>query len=141
MRRRAVAVSTALATVAALAGAGPAHASFPGANGPIAYVNSGQIFLLDPTISPPVTQQITKAGSFQSVNFDATGRKLVADTNAAGLDGVVFLEPKPESTITRWREATQPTVPRRLTQPGPGSPSATAATSSSRTSMEAVAPT
>lgn len=103
MRRRAVAVAiSALTLTGALAGAGTAQASFPGTNGVIAYIDfpSTQIFLLDPSISPPVTQQITKAGQFFGVNFDATGRHLVAETNAPGLDGVVFLDPKSEATIT-----------------------------------------
>jgi len=102
MRRTTVAVAAvALTSIGALAAAGAAQATFPGANGPIAYVASGQVFLVDPTISPPVTQQITTAGAFQSVNFDATGTHLVAETNAAALDGIVFLDPKPGSTVTR----------------------------------------
>jgi dipeptidyl aminopeptidase/acylaminoacyl peptidase len=90
------------ALAGALGLAGPAQASFPGTNGLVAYASfpSQQIFLLDPTLSPPVTQQITTAGSFFAVNFDATGRHLVAETNAAGIDGVVFLDPKSESPIT-----------------------------------------
>jgi Tol biopolymer transport system component len=102
MTRRAVVVgAVALTSIGALAGAGAAHATFPGTNGPIVYLASGgQLFMVDPTISPPVTQQITTAGAFQSANFDATGTHLVAETNAAWLDGIVFLDPKPGSTVT-----------------------------------------
>src|SRR5688500_7993165 len=104
MRRRTVAVAiSALTLTGALGAAGPAQASFPGTNGLIAYIdigNNSQISVLDPAISPPVTQQITKAGQFASVNWDAAGTRLVAEANAVDLDGIVFLEPKAESTIT-----------------------------------------
>ncbi|MDX6582141.1 MAG: hypothetical protein QOI10_1325 [Solirubrobacterales bacterium] len=106
MRRRTVAtVTLALTLTGALAAAGPAQATFPGTNGIIAYIGtspsaSSEVFTLDPKLSPPVTQQITTQGSFVSVNFDSTGLRLVAETNAAGLDGIVFLDPKPGTAVT-----------------------------------------
>jgi hypothetical protein len=100
MRRRTVAVVATALTLGVLVGAGPAQASFPGTNGLIAYVAGGNIFLVDPTLSPPVTQQITTIGGFNSVNFDATGKRLVADNSNAGIAGINFLEPRSETPIT-----------------------------------------
>jgi hypothetical protein len=100
MRRRKVAVVATALTFGALAGAGPAQASFPGTNGLIAYTSGGNIFLVDPTLSPPVTQQITTIGGFNSINWDATGKRLVADNDNPGMEGVNFLEPRPETPIT-----------------------------------------
>jgi hypothetical protein len=103
MRRGTVAVATVfLSTVGVFGAAGPAQAAFPGTNGPIAYVDgTGRVGLVDPTISPPVTQQITTTISgFNSVNFDATGTRLVGDTDFAAVDGIVFLEPRAETPVT-----------------------------------------
>src|SRR3954470_2771201 len=100
MRRRAVAVAATALTFGVLAGAGPAQAFFPGTNGLIAYTVGGNIFLVDPTLSPPVTQQITTVGGFNSVNWDATGKRLVAHSSNAGNQGINFLEPRSETPIT-----------------------------------------
>jgi dipeptidyl aminopeptidase/acylaminoacyl peptidase len=101
MTRRTVTVAiSALTVTAALAAAGPAQASFPGTNGLIAYTSGGNVFLVDPTLSPPVTQQITTIGGFTSVNWDATGKRLVADNTNPGIAGINFLEPRSETPVT-----------------------------------------
>ncbi len=105
MRRRAVAAATvATALTGALVAAGPAHATFPGTDGLIAYQGfagpTSQVFTVDPANSPPVTQQITTTGGFQAVNYDASGKVLVADAAPPGPNGIVFLSPQPGTTIT-----------------------------------------
>src|SRR5215213_9313271 len=94
-RSKVVAATVSLMSVAALAGAGAAHAAFPGTNGLIAYPSGGALFTVDPAIFPPVTQRLTKAGVFNAVNFSADGKMLAASETA----GIVFLEPKPGATI------------------------------------------
>jgi PKD repeat protein len=86
-----------IALAVALAQIGPpASATFPGSNGLIAYIGTGNnIFLIDP--ANPVPQQITTGGGFFSVNFNASATRLVA----ANASGIVFLDPTPGATVTQ----------------------------------------
>ncbi len=73
----------------------PSRAGFPGVSGLIAYVNAaGDVFVVNP--SNPVPVQITNAGGFATVAYNAAGNKLAA----AGAAGLVLLDPVPGSTLT-----------------------------------------
>src|SRR5690349_2703167 len=96
-RGRIAAAVVGLGILAALLQVGsPAQASFPGTDGNIAYINAGNIFLINPDAAP-IPQQITTGGGFTRVNYNATANRLVAK-NASG---IVFLDPTPGSTITQ----------------------------------------
>jgi WD40 repeat protein len=61
-----------------------ANASFPGTNGNIAYIGPalpGNIFIVNPAGGVP--QQITNAGAFLTLNFNATGSQLVGSTGGS----------------------------------------------------------
>jgi WD40 repeat protein len=94
-RGKVVAAILGLGIVAtALSLGSPATASFPGANGLIAYVTGGNIFVVNP--ANPVPTQVTNTGNFVRSKFNATGTKLVA----AASSGLVTLDPVAGSAIT-----------------------------------------
>jgi hypothetical protein len=72
----------------------PAGATFPGTNGKIAYVQNGDVYVVN-TVNP-VPTQVTNTGIYDGVGYDATGNKLAASTNA----GLVLLSPVAGSAVT-----------------------------------------
>jgi hypothetical protein len=86
-----------LAGVALVAGivqlTSTARATFPGANGLIAYVSSGNVFVIDPTTLVPT--QVTNTGNFTAVGYNASGTKLAGSTTA----GLVTLDPVAGSAV------------------------------------------